>query len=320
MFDSVARPVRIGSRARAFSRTLDAPWPRPRAAAINGGMRLNALGPRLLRGVWRQILVLALCAQGCDTKRTVVFVDGAAGDASGGRSPTPPQDASWQIQLTQSVDTSLDVSLWVIDSFLDPALVTRLKDAGRHVACYVSVGTFEPWREDADRFPQEAIGRELADYPDESWLDVRNETVRSLMAARLDALVRQGCDSVQASSLDGHSVDSGFALTLSDDLDYARFLSSEAHGRGLGFALTTSGELVGQAQPYADWGLAEQCLANADCGSWSSFAAARKPVFMVEFGAAEDAPALCAGAQQLGYNLLIKRRALDGFRIACPAP
>jgi hypothetical protein len=283
-------------------------------------MRLNALGPRLSRGVWRQLLILVLCALGCDTKRTVVFFDGAGGDASGGQSQTPAQDSSWQIQLTESVDTSLDVSLWVIDSFLDSGLVTRLKAAGRRVACYVSVGTFEPWRDDADRFPREAIGRELADYPDENWLDVRNETVRSLMSARLDTLAGQGCDSVQASSLDGHSADSGFALTLSDDLDYARFLSAEAHGRGLGFALTTSGELVGQVEPYADWGLAEQCLTNGDCGSWSSFTSAGKPVFMVEFGAAEDAPALCADARQLGYNLLIKRRALDAFRIACPVP
>jgi hypothetical protein len=232
----------------------------------------------------------------------------------------PAADASWQLQLSSPVDTSVDVSFYIVDGSAEPTLPQVLKAAGRTVACYVSAGTFEPWRDDADQFPARVIGRPLDDYPNERWLDVRDASVRSLMSARLEKAARQGCDSLQASSLEGYLADSGFELTLADDLDYARFLSAESHQRGLSLGLSASGELVALAEPSCDWGLAEECLLDADCDAWSAFRAAAKPVFMVEFGTADDAASLCPQAARLNFNLLIKRRALDAFRVACDSP
>lgn len=38
-----------------------------------------------------------------------------------------------------------------------------------------SAGTQEDWRDDADDFPQEALGEPLGDWEGEVWVDINNE-------------------------------------------------------------------------------------------------------------------------------------------------
>lgn len=277
------------------------------------------------------VLTALFLAAGChETTGTLLTFDGQlasdAGDAGDADSGTggplfrPGPDTTWQIQLTGTIDTSFDVDMYEVDLFsLDAALVKRLHDRGRVVACYVSVGTAEPYRADYASFPASALGNALVDYPEERWLDHRNQDVRALMAARLQLASTSGCDAVELSSLQAHSEDSGFALTRADDLDYARWLLAECHQRGLSAGVSTSEDLVVSLATEADWGVTAECLSNDDCQAWQPFRAADKAVFVVEYGANSDAPALCSEAARLGYSLVIKRRGLDAFRAGCPA-
>ena len=43
------------------------------------------------------------------------------------------------------------------------------------MSCYISIGTVESWREDADDFPDEAVGRKLKQYPGERFVDITHE-------------------------------------------------------------------------------------------------------------------------------------------------
>jgi len=162
------------------------------------------------------------------------------------------------------------------------------------------------------------VGNALVDYPDERWVDGRNQEVRSLMAARLQLASVSGCDAISLSSLQAHGEDSGFALTRADELDYARWLIAECHERGLSAGVSTSEDLVAALAADADWGSAAECLVDDDCQAWQPFVAANKAVFMIEYGTSTDAPSLCPEAARLGYSLVIKRRALDAFRVGCP--
>lgn len=277
------------------------------------------------------VLTAFFLAAGChETTGTLLSFDATqpsdAGDAgnidtdAGGPLFRPGPATTWQIQLTGTIDTSFDVDLYEVDLFaLDAATAKRLHDSGRRVACYVSVGTAEPYRADYASFPAAAVGNALVDYPEEHWLDHRNQQVRALMAARLQLASVAGCDAVELSSLQAHSEDSGFDLTRADDLDYARWLLAECHQRNLAAGVSTSDDLVAPLAAEADWGVTAECLAN-DCQVWQPFSAANKAVFVVEYGANSDAPTLCAEAARLGYSLVIKRRALDAFRAGCPAP
>ena len=274
------------------------------------------------------VLTALVLAAGChETTGTLLTWDepqgSDAGDADGAVNvplfrPTP--GSTWQIQLTGTIDTSFDVDVYELDLFaLDAATEKRLHDRGRRVVCYVSVGTAEPYRADYVSFPASALGNALVDYPEERWLDHRNLEVRSLMAARLQLASVSGCDAVELSSLHAHSEDSGFALTRADDLDYARWLLAECHDRGLSAGVSTSDDLVASLAAEADWGSTAECLASDNCQAWQPFTVASKAVFLVEFGSNSDAPSLCSRAAQLGYSLVIKRRALDAFRVGCPA-
>ena len=241
------------------------------------------------------------------------------GGAGGGGGLQPGLGSTWQIQLTGTLDTSFDVDRYEADLFaLDAATVHAVRDPGRALACYVSVGTAEPWRSDYDTLPKAAIGNAVDDYPQERWLDVRDDDVRQVMAQRLTLAVNTGCDAVELSNLGAHTADSGFPLGLADDVDYARWLISEAHARGLSAGLSASDDLVPQLVEQADWGLTEECLAYDSCAAWQTFPARGKAVFMIEYGSQNDVPVLCPEAAKFGFSLVIKRRALDAFRVGCP--
>ena len=273
------------------------------------------------------VFTACLLASGChETTGTLLTLDRAQPDSGGTDSAAaapifrPSPGTLWQIQLSGTLDASFDVEMYEVDLFaLDAATLKGLHDRGRTVTCYVSVGTAEPYRADYASLPQSAIGNALVDYPDERWLDHRNQAVRSAMAARLRLAFSSGCDAVELSNLQAHAEDSGFPLTRADELDYARWLIAEGHTLGLSVGVSTSDDLASALVSEADFGSAAECLASADCRAWQPFIAAGKAVFIVEFGSSNDAPTLCARAAQLGYSLVVKRRALDAFRAGCPA-
>src|SRR5450432_845210 len=271
------------------------------------------------------LMVLALVVGCHETTGTLVSssepepVDAARVEA-GAPLFRPSLSTTWQVQLTGTIDTSFDVAMYEVDLFtLDSATASVLHSQGRVITCYVSVGTAEPYRADYASFPAAAVGNALSDYPQEHWLDVRDSTVRELMAQRLEVGARAGCDAVELSNLQAHSYDSGFPLTQADDLDYARWLIGESHARGLSAGVSTSDDLVPLLVGDAEWGLTEECLAYSACDAWQAFTAAGKAVFMIEYGSSSDVPVLCPEATRLGFSLVIKRRALDAFRVGCPA-
>src|SRR5262249_26345851 len=150
-----------------------------------------------------------------------------ASGSAGRIGPTP--GASWQIQLTGAVDTSLDVPFFVVDMDVPAPTLTALKSAGRFVACYFSAGTWERFRDDATAFPPATLGNPVAGYPDERWVDVRRPEIRAIMQTRIDAALQRGCDGIAASGLSEFTGSTGFTLTRDDQLDYDRWLAATAH-------------------------------------------------------------------------------------------
>lgn len=255
----------------------------------------------------------ALVACG-ETRGTLVTTD-----ASASTPWRPAVSASWQVQLVGTLDTSLDVSVYEVDLFdTAEADIDALHAAGRRVICYVSTGTFEPWRSDAAAFPPAAVGNVVAEYPQERWLDTRDATIRAVMTARLDRARDKRCDGVDLSTVSSGTADTGFSLTAADALGYARFLAAEAHGRGLSAGLGGAEDIAAELVPSFEWALTQGCLDAGTCASLAAFVAAQKVVFAVEFGTAADAATICPRVRQQGFNPLIKNRSFDAFRVACP--
>ena len=280
------------------------------SAGLRTGERVAAR-----RAIAAIAVAVAAAAVACgETRGTLVTTD-----ASVSTPWRPAVATSWQIQLVGTVDTSVDAAVYEVDLFdTAQADIDALHAAGRRVICYVSTGTYEPWRSDVAAFPPAAVGNAVAAYPQEQWLDTRDATVRAVMTARLDRARDKRCDGVDLSTASSGAADTGFSLTAADALAYARFLAAEAHGRGLSAGLGGAEDVAADLVGSFEWALTQACLDAGTCGALAAFVAAQKVVFAVEFGTAADAATICPRVRQLGFNPLLKNRSFDAFRVACP--
>jgi endo-alpha-1,4-polygalactosaminidase (GH114 family) len=235
----------------------------------------------------------------------------------------PEPGATWQWQLTGEIDTTIDVEMYDVDLFDTPAsTMASLRAGGFIVVCYLSAGTYEPWRPDADTFRPEDLGRALDDWPDERWLDTRSEAVRRSVLARFDLAVARGCDGVEPDNIDGYQNDSDIDLTHADAVGFLRLLAREAHARGLSIGLKNALDLVPELVGEFDWALNEECLAYDECGALRPFLRAVKAVFHVEYvddpdDLARRASEICHERAIEGLSTLVKTWELGAQRASC---
>lgn len=294
------------------------------------------LASQMLAGLAAVTVVgtLAACGGGGDDNSggSVVRVSEAAtltpkaASSSTVSNPTrwmPSVTDTWQLQLQGTLNTSYNVAVYVIDLFDTPqSTITALQAQGRRVVCYFSAGSSEDWRPDFSKFQASDMGNALSGWAGERWLDTRSANVRSIMAARMDLAVSKGCDGVDPDNVDGYTNNPGFPLTAATQLDYNRYLATEAHARGLAAGLKNDvGQLADLASSF-DFAINEQCFQYNECGGYSAFTTQGKPVFNVEYATKwkdpTKRPALCAKAAALNIRTLVLPLALnDKYRYSC---
>jgi len=228
----------------------------------------------------------------------------------------PVPGTSWQWQLQGTIDTSIDAEVFDVDLVDVPtSVVEELHDSGRKVICYFSAGSYEPWRPDADDFPEAVKGSKMDGW-DESWLDVRRiDLLRPVMEGRLDLAVDKGCDAVEPDNVDGYANDTGFDLAYHDQIAYNSFLAAEAHARGLSIALKNDVEQVSDLVDVFDFAVNEECFSWSECEALVPFVQAGKAVFGVEY--ALSTSEFCRGANRLDFDFLRKDLDLGVYRESC---
>jgi hypothetical protein len=276
-----------------------------------------------MRGVRRCLWLVVLTACSAVEGPLLVATTDDAGtappsavDAGAFASPVVP-GMRLQYQLQGTVDEAVDVDFFVIDVFnASPEVVQRLHDRGRVVAGYLSAGSHETFRPDADAFPPESLGTALAGYPNERWLDVRDPTVRALMQARLELARDSGFDGVLLSSLDAYEVDSGHDLSAAEQLDYNLWLAAEAHSLGLAAGLADDWAHAGQLAPAYDFAIHFGCIADGRCAELDAYRARGRAVFDLEIDG--TAAEVCPEAATLALPVTLKRDGFDAWLDACP--
>jgi hypothetical protein len=234
----------------------------------------------------------------------------------------PHPETTWQWQLTGlPVDQSYDVKMYDIDMFdNDASAVATLHAQGRKVICYISVGSWEDWRPDADQFPASVLGKDYAGWTGEKWLDIRQiDLLAPIMRTRFDQCKAKGFDGIEPDNIDGYTNDTGFPLTYQDQLNYNRWLANEAHRRGLSIGLKNDGDQVNDLLADFDWALTEDCFADEWCTEVTPFVAAGKAVFAAEYtdtGIKLDD--FCPQAKAMKFGAILKHRSLDAWRKPCP--
>lgn len=236
----------------------------------------------------------------------------------------PDVSDTWQWQLTGTINTSYNVTVYDIDLFDVPdSTLLTLKAQGRKIVCYFSAGSAENWRADYANFTSADQGNKLDGWAGERWVDTRSTNVRNIMKARLDLAKTRGCDGVEPDNVDGYTNKPGFPLTASTQLDYNQFLATEAHARGLRVALKNDVDQLSALAPYFDFAVNEQCSQYKECGGYSVFTGAGKPVFNAEYKSkwkkdATARAALCASSKAQNIRTLVLPLSLnDKFRYSC---
>jgi hypothetical protein len=236
----------------------------------------------------------------------------------------PKVTDTWQWQLTGTINTSYNVVMYDIDLFDAPdAVISTLHNQGKYVVCYFSAGSGENWRADYANFKPADLGNPLDGWAGEKWVDTRSANVRSIMKARLDRAKTRGCDGVEPDNVDAYTNSPGFPLTANTQLDYNRFLATEARARGLKVGLKNDVDQLAALAPSFDFAVNEQCNQYSECGGYTAFTNAGKPVFNAEYKKQwQTTPSaratMCAKARAAKLRTLVLPLALDdSLRFSC---
>ncbi|ESO90788.1 hypothetical protein LOTGIDRAFT_163670 [Lottia gigantea] len=235
----------------------------------------------------------------------------------------PSAHQTWQWQLDNSIDTSLNVQVYDVDLFdVKSSDIHAIKSHGRKLVCYFSAGSYENWRPDANQFPASTLGNKLEGW-DERWLDIRKDSVKQIMEARLTKAVQLGCDGVEPDNVDGYSNKNGLGLTSNDQKQFNIWLAQTAHSKGLSVGLKNAVDLIKDLEPYFDWALNEECVEYDECNKYKPFIDHSKPVFHVEYvdhhsqGSSKKNHVCRSSGRPHQFNTLIKDWDLTSWRLTC---
>jgi hypothetical protein len=196
----------------------------------------------------------------------------------------PPQHLTWYWQLQGTVRNGEPVAAYDIEGFENSAAeVATLHSQGKHVICYIDVGTAEDFRPDYSEFPESVLGRSNG-WPGERWLDIRQLSVlEPIMTARFQMCKEKGFDAVEPDNIEGYANDTGFSLTAAEQLTYNEWVADEVHSLGMAVLQKNDGEQTPELESYFDGALTEQCNQYHECGDFEPYLAAGKPVLNAEY-------------------------------------
>jgi hypothetical protein len=197
----------------------------------------------------------------------------------------PPQRLTWYWQLQGKVKNTHPVAAYDIDGFeTSPAEVAVLHAEGKHVICYIDVGTAENWRPDYGSFAQSVLGAPDEGFPDERWLDIRQLGVlEPIMQKRFAMCAEKGFDALEPDNMEGYANVSGFPLTAEQQLTYNEWVAGTVHALGMAVFQKNDPEQTPQLQALFDGALVEQCNQFHECASYEPYLQAGKPVLNAEY-------------------------------------
>lgn len=148
--------------------------------------------------------------------------------------------------------------------------------------CYFST-QYEDWRPDAKDFPKETLGNKIGDWKGERWVNTNDARVRAILSRRMDLAKARGCLGIDEDNVDGYSSNTGFKITSNDAKAFVKWLSSEAHKRGLLTGLKNASEIARELSPFVDFHVAEECSKYKECDKYP-----KDKTFFIEYQKVDD--------------------------------
>lgn len=247
----------------------------------------------------------------------------------------PPLAVDWQWLLSDALDLNdpdhmgthrraadggdaRAPTVYDIDGFSNPgSTIEALHRRDLRAICYIETGGWEDYRPDALEYPQEVIGKPVDGYPDERYVDIRSPEVVRIVLNRVQMCADKGFDAVEPDLDDTYTQDTGFPLTMADNVAFNTVIADRAHELGMAIGLKNGDapEFAAAMEPIVDFAIVEQCFEYATCDAFSVFIEAGKPVLEVEYGLRPDE--FCMAAEALGFNAVLHDVDLGGGGTPC---
>ncbi len=245
-----------------------------------------------------------------------------------------PPKWDWQLAVPIKVNPDTSIRIYDIDMFENEysGAVQMLHSKGYKVICYLDVGSWEDWRDDAADFPKSILGATYSGFPDERWLDIRDVNpqksktgakLAEILSRRFDRAHSMGCDAIEPDNMDGYDKtaheSSGFPLTYEDQIYFNLWVADSVHARGMLVGLKNNINQAHDERVYNafDFVVSEQCFQYNECGFFSDFLRLNKPVFEAEYSRALSN--FCPKAKALRISAIKKRTSLNATRQDCSA-
>ncbi|CAN0029785.1 unnamed protein product, partial [Pylaiella littoralis] len=242
----------------------------------------------------------------------------------------PVGDRDFTFSIGQSWNYNLDspwnidevnVDVYFIDMNIGQPAIDELHARGKGVVCYISIGTWEDWREDKDNFPSDAMGNDVSGWGGEKWLDINHEQVRQIMSARVLKAASMNCDAVvkpdhMMTAYEGSGT--GIDVSVAQQIEYNTWFAGEVHAAGMSVGLKNAVEMVKDVVDYFDFVLNESCHVHKMCSDYTdTFLAQGKPVFNVEY---DFDTTICDEANKLGIDTILKDYDIKAPFCSCTNP
>jgi hypothetical protein len=241
----------------------------------------------------------------------------------------PTQADTFQWILSEPVPTDVPATVYDIDwEFNSASVVTKLHQLGRHVVCYVDVGTWEKYRGDASQYPASIIGKPLPGYrTTERFVDIRAiNLLGPILENRFQTCKQKGFDAVEPDNIDTYTYTptlkkTGFPLTAQDELNFIQWFTSQVHALGMGVLQKNDPDQTGQVSGEFDFALLEQCVQYGFCNKFQVYHATGRAVFDTEYVPKTSIQQFqthdCPIGRQLGYYLILKKLSLTPWIVTC---
>lgn len=186
-----------------------------------------------------------------------------------------PMTWDWQLSDANSSLVLRDADMIDIDGFDNTAATVAQIHArtaptlpSERAICYLDMGGWEEYRPDASSWPAAAVGKTIAGWPQERWVDVRQlSSLEPVIDSRLQMCAAKGFDGVEIDDIDGwtQAAQTGFPLTAGDAQAWLAYMANEAHSLGMFVLWKNDPYLASWATHYFDGAISEQCYQYTEC-------------------------------------------------------